>query len=105
MSNHSEFVPVTSEMTSEDLVLLPVLARIFDVGRGPPALTGWVRHRLGEWNAPVVSIPGHRSRSILIRLARELSKLLKIDDQKGTTEGQFAQTLLSLVPSAATTTR
>ncbi len=32
--------------------LLPVLARVFDLGRGPPGLVWWVRRQLAASGAP-----------------------------------------------------
>ncbi|HKB03755.1 MAG TPA: hypothetical protein VKD90_16140 [Gemmataceae bacterium] len=51
----------------------PVLARVIELGRGPPGLVRWVQEQLER---PAAAPPAARASAIL-RLAGELSRLLR----------------------------
>jgi hypothetical protein len=77
--------------------LLPVLARIIDLGQGPPGLVAWVRDQLRAWSAAGGAEPA-RGAPLLLRLARELIGLLPPGGESGsaglhqTRRGCWAQT-------------
>ncbi len=52
-----------------DRRLIPILARVLDLGRGPQNLVRWVQDRVGDSDAPA----GPARTSVLNRLAGELT--------------------------------
>ncbi|MBP3954054.1 hypothetical protein J8F10_01915 [Gemmata sp. G18] len=60
-------MPITNER-----LLLPVLARVIDLGQGPPGLVSWVQHQLTSWNVPTSDTEA----AVLRRLACELLRVL-----------------------------
>jgi hypothetical protein len=82
----------------DERLLLPVLARVLDLGHGPPALVSWVRDRLRVWNAPGGDPEPARGAPVLLRLARELVRLLPPGGIGGIGSEDLRQTLCGLRP-------
>ena len=78
---------------SDEQRFLPVLARAVDLGRGPPGLVAWVQHRLRAWNTPTENLEAPRQRPVLVRLARELARLLQGDGQEMNLGEELRQTV------------
>jgi hypothetical protein len=72
--------------------LLLVLARVIDLGQGPPGLVSWARGRLSVWGAPGGTIEGACGALVLRRLARELVRLLPPDGGLGCSGEEHRQT-------------
>jgi hypothetical protein len=68
--------------------LVPVLARVVELGRGPPALVRWVRDRLGRAGG----VGAGRGPAVR-QLARELARLLARDGAVGTLPHHAGRTL------------
>lgn len=64
--------------------LVPLIARVLDLGRGPPALVRWVRRRLAAVGAPAGRASPARRKLLLLRLARDLAAQLRPDDRRAT---------------------
>src|SRR5262249_25381478 len=92
---NSQSTQATSAPTQSDVRrFLPVLARVVDLGRGPPGLVAWVQHRLRAWNTPTESLSATCHRQVLLRLARELTRLLQGDGQEMNLGEELQQTVL-----------
>ncbi|AMV25299.1 hypothetical protein VT84_12940 [Gemmata sp. SH-PL17] len=76
--------PFTSERA-----LLPVLARVLDLGQGPPGLVSWVQYQLTSWNLPGTG----PSESVLHRLACELLHALPNNESEGRSDEGCNQTV------------
>lgn len=86
--------PVPGERPPEEVAqLLPVIARVFDLDRGPPGLVRWVRRRLSAMVAPPERLAVVCRHSLLLLLARDLSGLLRPDDRKATVAVACAETV------------
>jgi hypothetical protein len=68
--------------------LLPVLARVVRLGRGPAGLVEWVRERRDRAGGP--ADPGH-----LLRLAAELGSCLRQNALAGTRDDRRRQTVFA----------
>lgn len=89
MSANGPPTPADDPPPDEVVRLLPLLGRVFDLGRGPPALVMWVRGQL------VAGSPAERAcrKAVLLRLARDLSGQLCANPLNATVVARPPQTV------------
>lgn len=90
VGSHSRELPIGDESR-----FFPILARILELGRGPPALMKWVQGQLEVLNVRPESLESARVAQILGKLARILARLLSHDERKATLLSRNSTDLLS----------
>jgi len=84
---------IDNQPLSDEQPFLPILARIIDLGQGPPGLVSWVRERLGVLRMSAGDPETDCGTPILLRMARELIRLLPPGMRPGIPPEALQQTL------------
>ena len=71
-------------LNGHELCFIPILARILELGRGPPDLVRWVQWQIKALNVPDGNLKAAGVDPILNRLVLILARLLSHDEQKAT---------------------
>jgi hypothetical protein len=96
-------LPTPGEPTSEaELRLIPIIARVIELGRGPPGLVWWVQNRLLEVSAAAGTYHPLSRKPIVRWLAYELAQALLKDGLRMThcfgTQGMLDTIAAALMP-------